>query len=173
MSKSLRFLCYLIALGLLSGLVSWFVFGRLWLVPVKVAVKQHETVLPYLQEHQVRAYRSQSWCKNIAYKAGAFSESTHPSTCNLFDDEPQPLLDQARSDFQSLRRRLRGTGFRIAFINTYWVDNSLKSAEFDLNCWLCSHTRYVYEPNYVLPNDIADEMWFTPINQNWHRVNED
>jgi hypothetical protein len=32
---------------------------------------------------------------------------------------------------------------------------------------------YVYEPNYVLQDDMGSEMWFDAINKNWYEVNED
>jgi hypothetical protein len=147
--------------------------GRLWFVPTSVAIGQLEFLLPYIRKKQLTDYRNQIWCQNLAYAQGQFSQNNQVSACNLFDGEALPFTTEARADFQTLRRQLRGTGLRIAFINAYWTDNQLASAEFDLNCWFFSRTRYIYEPNYALPEDIENEMWFTPINQNWFQANED
>jgi hypothetical protein len=96
----------------------------------------------------------------------------HSDSCNLFAGEAQAFTTEARADFQTLRHKLLSTGLRIAFIQAYWIETGLKSVAFDLNCWFCNRTRYVYEPNYVLPEDVENEMWFTPINQNWYQVDE-
>jgi hypothetical protein len=136
-------LCYLVALFMTSGMVSWLAFGRLWFVPVGVAVEQLEPLLSHIKEQQLSDYRNQSWCQNIAYARGQFSQNNQATTCNLFDGEAMPFTAEARADFQTLRYKLRGSGFRVAFIKAYWNHQELKSAEFDLNCWFCSRTHYI------------------------------
>jgi hypothetical protein len=165
----------LVSLGLFvsSGIVSWFLLGKPWFIPASFAVKQLESVLPGLEQAQITAYRNQNWCKNIAYSKGNFSETTQPTTCNLFEGEATVFDETANVAFSNLRQTLLFTGVNISFLNAYYEEGKVRQVEFNLNCWLCSRTRYVYEPNHVLPEDIGSEMWFDAINETWYRVNED
>jgi hypothetical protein len=136
-------------------------------------VGQLERVLPSLEQLRLEAYRNQGWCKNIAYDYGKFSETSHPTTCNLFDGTAQPFDEQARRDFQTLKQRFLFTGVHIRFVNVYYDGETIRLAEFHLECFWCSRTRYVYEPNHVLQEDFGSEMWFDAINETWYQVNED
>jgi hypothetical protein len=173
MFRALRVIFSLVVLLLISGISTWFLWGKPWLMPASLAVRQLEDVVRELEQSQVTAYRNQNWCKNIAYNYGKFSESSHPTTCNLFEGTPQPFDEQATKEFQKFRRTLRLTGVRVAFVNTYFEAGKLHSAEFHLNCLLCSRTHYVYEPKYVLPANEGSEIWYKAINQTWYVVNED
>ena len=173
MLKLLKSLPYIVLLLLASSILSWFILGKLWFMPVSLIVKQLEQTLPWLETQGLTAYRNQSWCENIAYNAGFFSKTNSPSTCNLFDGEAQAFSPQARADFQILRYKLRPTGARVAFINAYYESGSLQSVIFNLNCLWCPRTRYVYESSYVLPDNLANELWYKPINQDWYQVGED
>lgn len=162
----------LLALVLLSGVGSWFLWGKPWFMPVSFAVGRLERVLERLEQEQITAYRNQSWCKNIAYSYGNFSETESPTTCNLFEGEAKPFDDQGRAAFSDLRQSLLLTGVNINFLNVYFADGKIRLADFSLGCWLCNRTRYVYEPGYVLQPDLGSEMWFDAMNKNWYRVNE-
>ncbi len=142
-------------------------------MPVSVVVGQLEKLLPGLEQTQTNAYRNQSWCKNIAYSYGNFSDTEFPSTCNLFEGEANPFDETAKAAFNDLRRTLLLTGVNINFLNVYVEGETTWLADFSLGCWLCSRTRYVYEPGYVLQEDIPNEMSFNAVNENWYVVNED
>jgi hypothetical protein len=176
--KTVRAIAILLLLFLVSGVLAWLSWGKPWFMPASFAAGQLERLLPGLEQTQTEAYRNQGWCKNIAYSYGNFSESSHPTTCNLFEGTPRAFDEQAKRDFQTLRQVLRLTGVRVAFVNIYYeggtvTNERVRLAEFNLSCFLCSRTRYVYEPNYVLPEDMGSEMWFDAVNKNWYIVNED
>lgn len=143
------------------------------MLPQSVVIVQLEKLLPRLGQEQTTAYRNQSWCKNIAYSYGKFSDTDSPSTCNLFEGEAEPFDKTAKATFNDLRQTLLLTGVNINFLNVYFEDEKIRMADFSLGCWFCSRTRYVYEPGYVLQEDFGDEMWFDAINKNWYMVNED
>lgn len=172
MSRSLRIACYVIALSLLLSIVSWFMQGRLWFMPLRVAVSQLEQTLHFLQQQGLTSYRNQSWCKHLAYARGKFSETPQASTCNLFEGEAQAFSPEAEASFASIRQRLRASGLRVAFIISALREDDLMY-EFHLNCWVCARTRLVYAPGYTLPEDTKGEIWYQPINRNWYQVNED
>jgi hypothetical protein len=165
----------LISLGLLvlSGIASWVLLGKPWFMPASFVVKRLERVLSGLEQAQITAYRNQNWCKNIAYNYGQFSETTQASTCHLSEGEVLAFDETANVAFGDLRQTLLFTGVNISFLTAYYEEDKLRQVEFNLNCWLCSRARYVYEPNYVLPEDMSSEMWFDAINETWYRVNED
>mgnify|MGYP003543114992 FL=1 len=153
--------------------MTWWWSGKPWLIPKTFAVQQLERVLPRLEGMGLEAYRNQSWCKNIAYDYGKISETSHPTTCNLFEGTAQPFDDRATGDFQTLRRIFLFTSVRIRFVNVYYENETIRLAEFHLECFWCSRTRYVYEPYYVLQEDMGFEMWFDAINESWYEGNED
>lgn len=167
-----RFILSFVVLFILSGLVTWWWSGKPWFITKTFAVEQLATVLPKLEQLRLEAYRNQDWCKNIAYDYGTFSETSHPSTCNLFDGTP-PFDDRATRDFQTLNQTFLFTGVRVRFVNLYYEGETVRLAEFHLECFWCSRTRYVYEPNYVLQEDFGSEMWFDAISETWYEVNED
>jgi hypothetical protein len=173
MARVPRLIVSAAVLLIISGFLTWFLWGRPWFIPKTFAVQQFERVLPRLEAEQLEAYRNQSWCKNIAYTRGNFSETSHPTTCNLFEGTPEPFDDRATRDFQTLHRLFLLTGVRILFVKVYYENDAVRLAEFNLACFLCSRTRYVYEPNYVLQEDMDGEMWFDAINETWYEVNED
>jgi hypothetical protein len=168
-----RILLITLVLMIVSLVASWFLLGRLWILPRAVAVAQLEKLLPKLEQTQITAYRNQDWCKNIAYSNGNFSETTHPTTCNLFEGEAKPFDETSRAAFNDLRQTLLFTGINISFLNVYVEEGKIRMADFSLGCWFCNRTRYVYEPNYVLQEDIGGEMWFDAISKNWYIVKED
>ncbi len=134
-------------------------------MPASVVVKQLEPTIAWIETQRLLAYRNQSWCENIAYKVGVFSKTNHSSTCNLFDQEAQAFSSKARADFQVLHQKLRTSGAQVAFINAYYELESLQTVTFNFNCLWCPKTGYVYEPNYVLPDNQGNEIWYKPINQ--------
>lgn len=163
----------LLFLILLSVVATWFLLGKPWFIPASFAVKQLESVLPRLEQAHITAYRNQNWCRNIAYSYGKFSDTANPSTCNIFQGEVLTFDETSRGAFSDLRQALLFTGVNISFLNVYFEEDKVRQVEFNLGCWLCSRTRYVYEPDYLLPEEIGNEMWFDAINENWYMVNED
>lgn len=138
-------------------------------------VQNLETAFAMIEQYHVTDYRNQDWCRNIAYAGGQFSDTTHPPTCNLFEGPAPSFTPAATAVFNSITQVLRQSGVRIMFFDAdFNAAGRIRSARFDIDCFLCGRLGYQYQPNYgVVPEDIPDEMWFTPINHNWYKVKED
>ncbi|MBE9182687.1 hypothetical protein IQ268_29560 [Oculatella sp. LEGE 06141] len=155
--------------------------GTCWLFGVSVfssrsqQAQNLETAFAMIEQYRVTDYRNQDWCQNIAYAGGQFSDTTHPSTCNLFAGPAPSFTPSATADFRSITQALRRSGVRVAFFDADFNSaGRIRSARFNINCLLCGRVRYEYQPNYgIVPQDIPNEMWFTPINHNWYKVEED
>jgi hypothetical protein len=127
-------------------------------------------VFSTLQNLQVKAYRNQDWCKNIAYKRGGFSSNLKASTCNLFDERPIAMDDRAQQDFQTIASSMATTGVNIHFLSAqYDRSDRLIEARFSLSRCYCS---YVYYPRYPPLHNIEGKMESTAINSDWFFVRE-
>jgi hypothetical protein len=130
-------------------------------------------VFSTLETLQVKAYRNQDWCKNVAYQRGRFSSNLKASTCNLFDGVPISMDDRAKQDFQIVSSSMATTGVGINFLSAkYDRSNRLIRAEFHLStACRCS---YVYQPRFDrLPANMQGEIEYTAINSDWYFVWED
>jgi hypothetical protein len=127
---------------------------------------------PLIEKLLVTNYRNQDWCKNIAYSAGRFSNST-TGTCDDFTGPASPFTVASQKDFDFVAAAIAKTGVPV---NSFTVDFSngiIKTATFDV---AKSVTRfyYVYSPNYgAPPPDKPREQWHTPIDKNWYLAKED
>ena len=130
-----------------------------------------ERLFPAIERSQVRAYRNQSWCKNILYARGAFSDTASPSTCNLFDEPAHPFDQQAALDFATIRDEIAGTRLQVDYFNVSLDGHGhVAQADFVLRgCADCSLLGYTFEPDYVLGTPGPDEK-FTAIDQDWYKV---
>lgn len=130
-------------------------------------------VFSSLQALKVKDYRNQDWCKNIAYKRGAFSNNIMSTTCNLFDGKPIAMDEQAKQDFQTISDAMSTTGVGIHYLSaSYDSADRLVGATFNLST-IC-RCSYVYHPRYDrLPENMQGEMEFTAINPDWYFVWED
>ena len=128
-----------------------------------------------LERLRVESYRRQSWCEAFAYDRGRFAESSHPSTCVLFEGPTTAFTPAARADFDRVRRALRRTGVRLAFFDVrYDAAGRVAGGTFTLWCLACSRSRYVYAPGYgTVPPDEGGEMWYRPLSRDWFLVEED
>jgi hypothetical protein len=125
-----------------------------------------------LEQLQVHDYRNQDWCKNIAYKYGKFSKTTHPSTCNLFEGTPKSFDSQADRDFKSVAQTIASTGVNLDYLSIeYGKTRKLTKAEFNVTGCGCS---YVYSPSYEkLPTNLGREIQYTALSQDWYFVLSD
>jgi hypothetical protein len=120
-----------------------------------------------LEKLQVRDYRNQDWCKNIAYKGGKFSNNNGRSTCNLFEGHAKEFDSQSDHDFQAVDRAITNANIKIYYMSAeYDRTGKLTQAEYTLAQCPCT---YVYSPAYKqLPPNQGKEMEYTAINQDWY-----
>jgi hypothetical protein len=125
-----------------------------------------------LEKLQVRDYRNQDWCKNIAYKGGNFSNNNKQSTCNLFTGQAKEFDSQSDRDFQAVNGAITNANIQIHYMSAeYDRTGKLTQAEFNLVQCSCA---YVYSPAYKqLPPSQPKEVEYTVINQDWYFVMSD
>ncbi len=102
-----------------------------------------------------------------------FSDNSSETACNLFEGAPKPFDVQALQDFQAVSTALAASAPRVLWINANFDGKGeLKYTEFELDCPSC-YLSLVYKPGYRrLPANVPGKMWFTPINGNWYRTDE-
>jgi hypothetical protein len=130
--------------------------------------------LPTLRDLRVTAWRSQDWCRNIAYERGAFSETDSPTTCDLFGERPDLFDDQAERDFGKVSAAMDATGYEVWYVNTsVGADGQVTQATFVLPCPRCEVLGFVYEPGYVLEESYPPELRITAVDADWWYWEED
>ncbi len=129
-------------------------------------------VFPAMEQLRVTDYRSQDWCRNIVYTRGAFSETTHPTTCNLFDDTPRDFDTDAQRDFDAFAEELRQAGVAIDWLDAeYGSGGTLVRASFE-SATIGGYRGYLYEPGYALPGDDY-KIRYLPIDHDWYLREEE
>ncbi|MGE0488283.1 MAG: hypothetical protein AB7S38_03600 [Vulcanimicrobiota bacterium] len=132
---------------------------------------QHlEGLFPTLASLEVRAYRNQDWCRNLAYHRGNFSQSTHPSTCNLFTGPVGPFDPQAQTDFDQITTALGGDRPRVLWLNLDYQDGKICLAEFALDR-AASRESYLY--SLEMPEDVGHEIIHKALGGHWYLRLED
>ncbi|MCA9796161.1 MAG: hypothetical protein KC910_30345 [Candidatus Eremiobacteraeota bacterium] len=133
-------------------------------------IKHLEGLFPQLSSLQVTAYRNQDWCRNLAYQRGNFSQSTHPSTCNLFEGKVGPFDPKAQADFESIASALGGDRPRVLWLNIDYQEGKIRTAEFALDT---STTRESYLYTHDTPEDLDGEIMHKPLGGHWYLRLED
>jgi hypothetical protein len=94
-----------------------------------------------------------------------------------FSNDDQLIFGQIKGKLDSIATE-EFDGIQLEYPLTYESEHASLSREpigigFYIDCSFC-RTRYVYWPNYKeLPPNIEGEIIYTPINQNWYRVDQD
>ena len=154
---------------------------------VSIASSLELKVVPFLVQNDVKFYSDRSGCKQIKYGA---IEAASPKGCayreNISDPPKKATPDFSSADeklFTATKQTLvSASPERIVQIGTEFTrydapDTPRPPQEigtaFYVDCFFC-RTRYVYWPNYrSLLSDWEGEISYTPINENWYRVDED
>jgi len=153
----------LTALGVRIGLT------RTLLTTDAAIVSRLQTVLDPIRSLHVEGYQNKDWCRNLTYSKGAFSDTTEPATCDVFQRPGRPFGAQAQRDFEALRQALDTTGFEVERLYVeYGPGNDIAVAEFDGHCPFCSAVNYVYSPRYKI--DVPDQGF--PVDQDWFYFEE-
>lgn len=137
-------------------------------------VQSLEDLFPRLEKMGVTGFRNQDWCQVLALNGQAFA-NTEVSTCNFVTTLPtRKFTPVATEKFEEVVRILSDAKLNVLAISSIQVTNGkFDGAVFHKNCFFC-RTRYVFQPGYgSAPEDVPNEIWHTPINQNWYRVEED
>ena len=126
--------------------------------------QQIRQALPVIKRLSVKVYRCQNWCRCFQYKGGAFMQSSHESTCALFNQKSRPFTPQAQADFVSLRKALAGAG-------VIWL--SEREGGFDFALEGFSRRTLIYQPHYRLPPDEGHEFQYRRVDQDFYLALED
>lgn len=164
-----RLSCVLVAAIVTSAALSACQSGIDPQPQAKEIARSLQGTLPALVHSRVTAWRSQEWCRNIAYERGAFSETESPTTCNLFNERPEPFDRQAERDFAKVSAAIAATGFEVRFVNaSFGADGQVSEAVFFMPCAGCGALGFVYEPGYVLEESSPPDLRITPVDANWY-----
>jgi hypothetical protein len=159
--------CALVARQLLPSHVYWTQPDQNRMTRDVASLRQ---VLPALAELRLADYRNQDWCRSIAYSGGRFS-NTQESTCNLFDGATAEFTIQADADFARVADALDRSGVWVYWVSIQYDEHGrIVYAEFDLvpPPWIFVYWSYVFDPGAPLPEDTANDQWFTRIDSDWY-----
>lgn len=132
---------------------------------------------------RVHEFRQSDWCTYIAYERGLFSQNGDGSGCNLALmrlQQPEGILDlpvatypafdaQTIHDFELVSLALEETGVPVREVSTRYdgegaIRRAMFTVEGGVDTW-----QYIYLPDYGdLPDDIPNEMRYTPIDGDWY-----
>ena len=154
----------------------------------RIVVTLESKAIPLVNEKKVILFAENRGCEQIQYES---VQAATPHGCayipNQTDESKKSIPDFSGLDrlvFNEIKNDLGKVPFEkfIEIIPEYPLfyraehaalgDNPIGTG-FHIDCEFC-RTRYVYWPNYQkLPPDIEGEVWYTPINKDWYRVDQD
>ena len=145
-------------------------------------------VIPFVNEKKITFFTENRECKQIQY---ASVKAASPQGCayiwNQTDESKKNIPDfnvTDQSTFNEIKKDLAEVPLKkfIKIIPEYplfyrkehvALGDDPMGIGFHIDCAFC-RTRYVYWPNYQrLPTDIEGEIWYTKIDENWYRVEQD
>ncbi len=163
------------AISVLGLIFLLFVLLSVWeQVKEPLIISELESkVLPFAQENSIQNFFDREWCKTITYGLPEISlpkcipgvgpaaqAPGHPAWVKFFETR-KVLKSVLSEDFEFIRHEYERTTHREIGL------------AFHVECFFC-RVRYVYWPNYTsLPADQPYEIYYTPINSDWYRVDED
>jgi hypothetical protein len=139
---------------------------------MRTDVEQLASVLPVLDEMRVVEFRSQDWCRTLAFDGGLYFESDEDA-CVLFAGPGAAFDEQAEAAFARLGDALENTGVPVYIVDvTYADDGSLSEAtfEFDAGIFLPfkgAHA-YVYNVQQAAMRQDGDIVDTRQIDGQWH-----
>lgn len=129
-------------------------------------------VLTELEALQVTVFRDQDWCECFEYPGGRFMQSSHESTCGLFQGKARPFDPAARRDFERIATAVGKSRVGVLWITARYHDRKLIEAEFSLGGW--GRRSYVYQPGYgTPPPNMGRELIHTALDADWYQRDED
>ncbi len=173
--RKIFFVITIVVIGLSIHFISLFLFGTFIFFSEKSYVYSLSGSLQIVEKYGIRVYQNLHWCNNFVYRRGKFSNDNETGTCNLFEGDGKAFDELALKDFAVISRSLSRSQVSVAFFTVdFNKKGRIEYGQFHIGCILCNRKRYVFNPGYgKVPQDIPDEMWFTPIDENWYYITED
>jgi hypothetical protein len=150
----------------------------------QIVIELQSEVLPFVLEKNITLFFNQDWCRALKYGETSVVEvlnSTGGSTClsegKPFSDDDQLIFEETKAKLDSIAAE-ELSGIQLEYPLIYEPEHANLPREsiglgFLKKCSFC-RIRYVYSPNYEeLPSNVESEITYTPINQNWYRVDQD
>jgi hypothetical protein len=137
---------------------------------MRADTEQLAAVLPVLEELRLVEFRSQDWCRTLAYAGGLYFESDEDA-CVLFAGPGGQFDEPAETAFAQVGDALEATGLSIYMVDaTYASDGSLSDASFTIETGFSipfegAHA-YVYNVHQPAMED--DDPVDTKIDDHWH-----
>jgi len=187
--KILKNVSALIVLGILFGTVFIEVLYPSYqsLRDRQIAGALESTAVPFISRNDIHFFSDNGKCKQIQYGT---IETASPQGCayreNVSDPSGKNIPSFSRADekiHKDLQKILEeATSKKIVDIQIEYpllrpehasVTQAPMGLGFHVSCFFC-RVRYVYWPDYKqLPPDIEYEIYYTPLNENWYRVDQD
>ncbi|GMU53917.1 MAG: hypothetical protein AMXMBFR33_30630 [Candidatus Xenobia bacterium] len=129
-------------------------------------------VVSELETLQVTVFRDQDWCECFEYPGGRFMQSSHESTCGLFQGKARPFDQVARRDFERIATAVGKSRVSVLWITARYRNRKLVEAQFSLGGW--GRRSFIYAPGYgTPPPDQGNEMRYTALDADWYQLDED
>ncbi len=144
----------------------------------EIVAQLEANVVPYVLEKEVFQFNDSDWCRILAYGNRTVSSQIPDGSPNClpealdFENEDELIFADLKSkltNFYAISYE-RPISYRSEHAG---LEGQTFGLGFYISCAFC-RTRYVYFPEYEsLPPDIDMEIWYTPINSNSYRVDQD
>lgn len=131
------------------------------------------TVIPLIDEIDLRSYRDEDGCRAIEYPGGIYINDLSGKVCTYIEPEGVAFTDQAQKDFERVRRSLANCG--VGVFSLYAVDADVdpdgatsrnRQIVFDLVERAVGRWAYVYEPGHEPASPATDT--YADIDQDWY-----
>lgn len=178
----------LIIFGIIVLIIASIIVGIILLYPtyrqkkdMRIVVSLEAKAIPIVLQNDVKFFSDKEKCKRIKY---GVIEAASPQGCayikNITDESKKLIPDFSGSD-QALFNRIKDALREIPSEKFNELRPEYQSAfskveigiGFHIACSFC-RVRYIYWPEYQsLPPDVKGDIYYTSINENWYRVDED
>jgi hypothetical protein len=134
-------------------------------------VESLETVIPLIDEIDLRSYRDENGCRAIEYRAGIYINDLRGKTCTYIEPSGVAFTDQAQKDYKRFRRSLANCDvgvFSVYVVDAYEADagGNGRQIVFDLVERAVGRWAYVYEPGHERASPATDT--YADIDQDWY-----
>jgi hypothetical protein len=159
-----------LAVALLAAIATLGCGGGLPQQPSKLAadVAALDAVVPLLEELRVTDFEASPYCRNLAYRRGAFGHLAQDGCQRAGTVE---FDEVALADHGRLAEAIEASGVTTGRLReaTYTPDGDLETAWFMLNdASIDENGDYLYDPTGAEPkDDVPGEQTFTRINDAW------
>jgi hypothetical protein len=136
-------------------------------------VQSLATVIPLIDEIDLRSYRDENGCRAIEYRAGIFISDLGGKICPYIEPSGITFTDESNEDYQRFRQSLANC--HVAVFSVYVVDaydpnagGNNRQIVFDLIERAVGRWAYVYEPGHERAAAATDT--YIDIDQDWYFI---